>query len=72
MTWSANNTWKHSPGSIITSETRLHHSGSIVTNKGLNILSISHLLLNVKVEREWISERKKNFLGGVNEGGREE
>jgi hypothetical protein len=26
----------------------------------------------VKVEREWISERKKNFLGGVNEGGREE
>jgi len=45
VTGASDNAWENSPWRIVTSKTSLDHASSIVTNKGLNVLTVSHLLL---------------------------
>uniref|UniRef100_A0A7N0V1H7 Uncharacterized protein n=1 Tax=Kalanchoe fedtschenkoi TaxID=63787 RepID=A0A7N0V1H7_KALFE len=44
VSWSTNYTGENCPGCIITSKPSLHHTGTIVTNKRLNVFTVSHLL----------------------------
>uniref|UniRef100_A0A2L2XZS2 Muscle-specific actin-like protein n=1 Tax=Parasteatoda tepidariorum TaxID=114398 RepID=A0A2L2XZS2_PARTP len=44
MTWSTNNGWKNGPWCIVTGETGLAHTGSIVYNKSGNIV-VTHFVL---------------------------
>uniref|UniRef100_A0A2P2MF41 Actin n=1 Tax=Rhizophora mucronata TaxID=61149 RepID=A0A2P2MF41_RHIMU len=61
---SAHNTGEHCSRSIITSKSSLHHSSSIVTNKRLNILCVSHFpktytqKKNMNVKRERLSQMR--------------
>lgn len=67
MSWSANNRWEDSPGSIVSSEPCLTHTRSIVDDKGSHVV-VTHFDSEVEVRRfKKKSRRSIDERDGMNE-----